>query len=217
MPTGAPAVPSSPRGQIIDGRSRPGAPVQRAQPQELGGRGVVAAVQVGHNRKRVTRGPMPSRRRPPCPGRGFACAGRGARSRRGPADYGAAGTGRAASGRGVVDLVLVIVGGPMIPMPSLPCHVPRVHGVCCKSPCRRSPCPRRRPARLPGPPEGALRAVALRAVARGDYVIRESWDRLAGLPGGKRIFSGMVGLAAPYTATIVPMSCPAHGVAAPGS
>lgn len=37
--------------------------------------------------------------------------------------------------------------------------------------------------------------------AMGNF-IRESWDRLEGLPGGKRIFSGMVGLAAPYTSTI---------------
>ncbi|MCA9593435.1 MAG: DUF4442 domain-containing protein [Myxococcales bacterium] len=33
-------------------------------------------------------------------------------------------------------------------------------------------------------------------------LIREMWDRLHRLPGGKRVFSRMVGLAAPYTSTI---------------
>ncbi|HUH01311.1 MAG TPA: hotdog fold domain-containing protein [Kofleriaceae bacterium] len=33
-------------------------------------------------------------------------------------------------------------------------------------------------------------------------LIRSVWDRLHGLPGGKRVFSTMVGRAAPYTATI---------------
>jgi len=37
--------------------------------------------------------------------------------------------------------------------------------------------------------------------ANGNF-IRESWDRLHGLPGGKRLFSHLVGLAAPYTGTI---------------
>ncbi len=32
--------------------------------------------------------------------------------------------------------------------------------------------------------------------------IREAWDRLSGLPGGKVVFSQMVGRAAPYTGTI---------------
>lgn len=32
--------------------------------------------------------------------------------------------------------------------------------------------------------------------------IRDAWKRLRNVPGGKRIFSGMVGLAAPYTGTI---------------
>lgn len=32
--------------------------------------------------------------------------------------------------------------------------------------------------------------------------IRDAWDRLHGFPGGKRVFSELVGRAAPYTATI---------------
>lgn len=32
--------------------------------------------------------------------------------------------------------------------------------------------------------------------------IRDSWDRLRGVPGGTRAFSRLVGLAAPYTSTI---------------
>jgi acyl-coenzyme A thioesterase PaaI-like protein len=32
--------------------------------------------------------------------------------------------------------------------------------------------------------------------------VRAAWDRLHGLPGGKRVFSSMIGRAAPYTGTI---------------
>jgi uncharacterized protein (TIGR00369 family) len=32
--------------------------------------------------------------------------------------------------------------------------------------------------------------------------IRESWDKLRGIPGGSRIFSRLVGLMAPYTGTV---------------
>ncbi|TNF38285.1 MAG: DUF4442 domain-containing protein [Deltaproteobacteria bacterium] len=32
--------------------------------------------------------------------------------------------------------------------------------------------------------------------------IRDAWDRVSGIPGGKRIFSALVGMAAPYTGTI---------------
>lgn len=37
--------------------------------------------------------------------------------------------------------------------------------------------------------------------ARGNFV-RAAWDRLARVPGGSRLFSALVGRAAPYTATI---------------
>jgi len=37
--------------------------------------------------------------------------------------------------------------------------------------------------------------------ALGNF-IRESWNRLEGVPGGKALFSRLVGLAAPYTGTI---------------
>ena len=33
-------------------------------------------------------------------------------------------------------------------------------------------------------------------------VIREFWDRVHGLPGGTRLFTRAIGMAAPYTATI---------------
>ena len=36
---------------------------------------------------------------------------------------------------------------------------------------------------------------------RGNFV-REAWDRMHALPGGKRIFSRTIGAAAPYTGTI---------------
>lgn len=35
--------------------------------------------------------------------------------------------------------------------------------------------------------------------------IREAWDRLKSIPGGNRIFSKVVGTAAPYTGTIAPV------------
>jgi hypothetical protein len=38
--------------------------------------------------------------------------------------------------------------------------------------------------------------------ALGNF-IRESWNRLEGIPGGKALFSRLIGLAAPYTGTIV--------------
>src|SRR5262245_37889621 len=46
---------------------------------------------------------------------------------------------------------------------------------------------------------------ASRLVPRLDALgkfIRESWERLEGIPGGKALFSRLVGLAAPYTSTI---------------
>lgn len=35
-------------------------------------------------------------------------------------------------------------------------------------------------------------------------MIRDSWDKLCGLPGGSRVFSRLVGMMAPYTGTIDP-------------
>lgn len=34
--------------------------------------------------------------------------------------------------------------------------------------------------------------------------VRMAWDRLSGLPGGRALFSKMIGMMAPYTATIKP-------------
>jgi uncharacterized protein (TIGR00369 family) len=49
----------------------------------------------------------------------------------------------------------------------------------------------------------ATRAQALIVdVDRPGNMIRTMWDRLAGLPGGKRLFARLVGQAAPYTGTI---------------
>jgi acyl-coenzyme A thioesterase PaaI-like protein len=42
----------------------------------------------------------------------------------------------------------------------------------------------------------------LRFDALEKNVIREAWDRIHRLPGGRRAFSGMIGLAAPYSGTI---------------
>jgi acyl-coenzyme A thioesterase PaaI-like protein len=46
-----------------------------------------------------------------------------------------------------------------------------------------------------------LRAEALTTESKTNF-IRAAWDRLCGIPGGKRIFSGLVGRVAPYTGTI---------------
>jgi len=45
---------------------------------------------------------------------------------------------------------------------------------------------------------------ALSVEAPGRNFIREAWDKLVGIPGGKRAFSFLVGRAARYTATINP-------------
>ncbi|MCC6522658.1 MAG: DUF4442 domain-containing protein [Polyangiaceae bacterium] len=50
---------------------------------------------------------------------------------------------------------------------------------------------------LPGP----LQKLIPSAEAHGNF-LRSSWDRLARLPGGKLVFSRLVGQAAPYTGTI---------------
>ncbi len=39
-------------------------------------------------------------------------------------------------------------------------------------------------------------------VEKRGNLIRDAWQTLAGLPGGKRVFSRLVGTAAPYTGTI---------------
>ncbi len=46
-----------------------------------------------------------------------------------------------------------------------------------------------------------LRAEALATESKTNF-IREAWDRFERIPGGKRVFSRIVGTVAPYTATI---------------
>jgi len=46
-----------------------------------------------------------------------------------------------------------------------------------------------------------FRAEALTTESKTN-VVRDTWDRLNGLPGGKRLFSHLIGRLAPYTATM---------------
>ncbi len=49
----------------------------------------------------------------------------------------------------------------------------------------------------------ALSLLSPKNIANGDRnVVRELWDLLAPLPGGKQVFSRAIGVAAPYTSTI---------------
>lgn len=48
----------------------------------------------------------------------------------------------------------------------------------------------------------ALRPSRLLSLDRHGNPIREAWDRLHGVPGGKRLFAKLVGRAAPYTGTM---------------
>ena len=43
---------------------------------------------------------------------------------------------------------------------------------------------------------------ALPSAERHGNLVRDSWDRLSALPGGKRLFSRLVGVAAPYTGSV---------------
>jgi hypothetical protein len=40
------------------------------------------------------------------------------------------------------------------------------------------------------------------SIERNGNFIRDTWDRMAALPGGKRVFSRLVGVAAPYTGSM---------------
>jgi acyl-coenzyme A thioesterase PaaI-like protein len=49
---------------------------------------------------------------------------------------------------------------------------------------------------------GQLSAILRPNAERRGNMIRDAWDRLGGLPGGSRLFSRLIGRAAPYSGTI---------------